>query len=263
MELIFKDYNYNNELITFTISSNKITGITGTDKEKLLDIIINPQNYKNHIFINDKELTKDNIKTYKKKVIVLEEKLQTLNYIENVYQLMLYQISNKNLSLKNADKKITDSLKIVGLNASLLERNINTLSTSEKKLLTLAVSLISNPEIIIIKEPFKDYDLKTEKKIMLLFQKIKEQYQKTIVFMSDDSNMLYKYTDELLIFHKDKLIITGETKELYQRVDFLKRNKIFIPEIVEITYLAKKKKKVKIDYHKDIRDIIKDIYKHV
>ena len=30
-----------------------------------------------------------------------------------------------------------------------------------------------------------------------------------------------------------------------------------------ITYLARKDKEVKIDYHKDIRDIIKDIYKHV
>ena len=40
-------------------------------------------------------------------------------------------------------------------------------------------------------------------------------------------------------------------------------NKFSIPEIIEFTYLAKKKKSVKIDYHKDIRDIIKDIYKHV
>ena len=50
---------------------------------------------------------------------------------------------------------------------------------------------------------------------------------------------------------------------IYQRVDFLKRNKFDVPEIIEFTYLAKKKKAVKIDYHKDIRDIIKDIYKHV
>ena len=44
---------------------------------------------------------------------------------------------------------------------------------------------------------------------------------------------------------------------------FLKRNKFDIPDIVMFTYKAKKDKKVKIDYHQDIRDIIKDIYKHV
>ena len=48
-----------------------------------------------------------------------------------------------------------------------------------------------------------------------------------------------------------------------QREDFLKKNRINITKIVEFTYLAKKKKNIKIDYHKDVRDIIKDIYKHV
>ena len=51
--------------------------------------------------------------------------------------------------------------------------------------------------------------------------------------------------------------------DILTNIDFLNKNKIDIPDIVEITYLAYKKKKIKIDYHKDIRDIIKDIYKHV
>ena len=60
-----------------------------------------------------------------------------------------------------------------------------------------------------------------------------------------------------------EILVEGDTKDIFQRVDFLSRNKINIPEIVEFTYLAKKKKNVSIDYHSDIRDIIKDIYKHV
>ena len=36
-----------------------------------------------------------------------------------------------------------------------------------------------------------------------------------------------------------------------------------IYEIVELTHLIKKKKKIKLEYHKDVRDILKDIYKHV
>ena len=43
----------------------------------------------------------------------------------------------------------------------------------------------------------------------------------------------------------------------------LRKSTFDIPDIVEFTHKAKKTKKVKIDYHKDIRDIIKDIYKHV
>ena len=61
----------------------------------------------------------------------------------------------------------------------------------------------------------------------------------------------------------EDILLTGPTNELYLRVDYLKKNKLDIPNIVEFTYLAKKKKQVKIDYHKDVRDIIKDIYKHI
>ena len=63
---------------------------------------------------------------------------------------MKYEIKRKNIKLKNSEKKIKDSLVIVGLDEVLLDRKINTLSISEQKIVQLAISLISNPEVIII-----------------------------------------------------------------------------------------------------------------
>ena len=176
---------------------------------------------------------------------------------------MNYKIRLCNLKIKDCDKKIKDSLKIVGLDEEYLERKLVTLSASEKKLIQYALSLISNPELIIIEEPFKFLDNKNEKKISMLLQRLKEQFNINIILVSDDSNILYKYTDNIIFTKNGKIVLQGKTDVIYQRVDFLKRNKFDVPEIIEFTYLAKKKKAVKIDYHKDIRDIIKDIYKHV
>ena len=97
----------------------------------------------------------------------------------------------------------------------------------------------------------------------MLLQKIKEQYNKTLIITSEESEAIYKYTTNLIVFKNDKILATGNTYEIMQRVDFLKKNRISVPKIVEFTYLARKKKNIKIDYHKDVRDIIKDIYKHV
>ena len=97
----------------------------------------------------------------------------------------------------------------------------------------------------------------------MLFSRLKEQFKKTIIIVTNDSNILYKYTDELILVKKNRIFLTGKTQNIYKRVDFLRKNGFEIPEIVEFTYLAKKKKKIKLDYHKDIRDIIKDIYKHI
>ena len=76
-------------------------------------------------------------------------------------------------------------------------------------------------------------------------------------------NMLYQYTTKMLFVKNKRIFLEGATEETYERVDYIKRNGYKVPEIVQFTYKAIKKKKVKIDYHKDIRDIIKDIYKHV
>ena len=174
---------------------------------------------------------------------------------------MIEYIKQREIYPKNLKKKLKDSLKIVGLHESLLERNIYSLSTSEQKLFQIARALLLNPDMIVLEEPLKVLDLKNRKKIMMVLKRIKDQYHKTIVLISNDVEMLYKETDHLIIIKNDKVLVEDKTSEAFKQVEFLKKHKIPIPEIVEFTNLANKK--TKIDYHKDIRDLIKDIYKHI
>lgn len=227
------------------IKDNNINGILVKDNySKLYKLLRNDENISN------------------KRVSIVKGDFENIYFKNTIYSYMMYEIENRNIKLKDDLKKIRDSLKIVGLNNIELNREINTLSESEKKLLMLAIALLNNPEVIIIEEPFKRLDLKNEKKLILLLRKIKEKYNKIIVFISTDSNILYKYTEHLIVY-KDKVLLEGKTSTILENVEFLKKNKLSVPEIVEFTYLAKSKYNVKIDYHSDIRDIIKDIYKHV
>ena len=100
---------------------------------------------------------------HKNKINVVKEEIEDSIYIQTVYDLLKYEIERRKLSIKNPEKKIYDSLKIVNLDKALLERNIYTLSSSEKKFIQLAISLLSNPDMIILIEPFKFLDMKNEK----------------------------------------------------------------------------------------------------
>ena len=193
--------------------------------------------------------------------IVREEYLST-DFLVKVYEWMYYEIRRKRLIIKNPKKKINDSLRIVGLDNTYLNRNINSLSSSEKILVILAISLLSNPDIIILLNIFKYLDKTREKDLIMLLEKIKEQYNKTIVLINDDSEIIYKYA-KYVIIKKNNLFVEDDTDKIFKRVDFLHKNNIKVPEIVELTHLIKKKKKIKLEYHKDVRDILKDIYKHV
>ncbi len=229
--------------LSFKIPDKSITGIISTNKE-----IIN-------YILSEEE--------YRKKISIVKRMYNSRYYNRNNYSLMLLEIKNNSLILKDEEKKIKDSLKIVGLKQNILNKNYYELSASEKELFHLALALLHNTEILIIENPFLGLDLKNEKRLSLLFRKMKDEYNKTIIFISNDSELLYKYTDYLIILKNDIVLLEGKTTELYKNISILKRNKIEIPKIVEITYLVKKNKGIKIDYHKDVRDIIKDIYKHV
>lgn len=263
MEIKYTNYQYKEKEISFTIEHKTITGITGTSIDDYIDILNQRKQGKGTILVNEEKLTKDNISNYQKRISFIPHLLPIPKYLLTVNELMKQIIKQNNLIIKDYSKKIRDSLKIVGLDESYLERTLQTLSQSEKKILQYALSLISNPELIIIEEPFKFLDNKNEKKIFMLLQRLKEQFNINIILLSNDQNVLHKYTDNMIFIKNNEVILEGPTNEVYQRVDFLKKNKFIIPEIIEFTYLAKKKKSVKIDYHKDIRDIIKDIYKHV
>ena len=195
-------------------------------------------------------------------ISIIKEDFDVQVYRMTIYELMYEEIRRKTIKLRDPNKKINDAVKIVGLDKEILLRSIDTLSTSEKKLVQIAISLLSNPELLILEEPFKYLDKNNTKKVLLLMQRIKDQYKKTIVIASNDSEVLYSYTKHIIFINKD-IIVEKNTKDFYTDIDFLNENKITIPQIVQFTYLAKKTKKVKIDYHNDIRDIIKDIYKHV
>ena len=227
--------------IDVNIKENNIIGIITDTKKEIINNIKN--------------------KSIQKIGIVREDYFKNA-FLIKVYEWMYYEIRRKRLILKNPKKKINDSLKIVGLDTTYLNRNITSLSSSEKILIILAISLLSNPEIIILDDLFKYFDKVNEKNLIMLLEKIRDQYNKTIILINDDSEILYKYT-KYLVIKKNNLFIEDETNKLFQRVDFLHKNNIKVPEIIELTHLIKKKKKVKLEYHKDVRDILKDIYKHV
>ncbi|MBQ6497708.1 MAG: ATP-binding cassette domain-containing protein [Bacilli bacterium] len=225
--------------LVFNIKDSGINGIITDDRKEIINLL-----------------------SAEDKVSIIGEDFQ-YNYFDNtVYEYMTGEVERKNLILRDKAKKIKDSLRIVGLNKIDIDRNVTTLSESEKKLLQIAIALLSNPDILVFEEPFTKLDLKNQKKLMIFLGKIKEKFNKTAVFITNDSNVLYKYTDYVIIIQNKKLIMEG-TRRVLEDVDALIKNNIKVPEIVEFTYKAKKKYNVKIDYHNDIRDIIKDIYKHV
>lgn len=241
--------------------NEKINGITG-EYSCFLDFIFNLDSQ--NIFTNGKKLTKKEKKKLNQKISIIQPYIEDYYLHLSIYDYMKFQIIESYMHLKDYRKKIYDSLKIVGLKKEMANRRIDTLSFTELKPVNFAKELLFNPDILIFNDFLSGFDLMSKKKIFGLLNKLKEKYKKLIIICSSDVEDVYRYCETVIIYKDSHLLIQGDIREVYENNSlFLKQKGILIPYTVEFTNLVRDKKHIKLGYHKDIRDLIKDIYKKV
>ena len=202
------------------------------------------------------------------------------NYIKNILKNLsndysLIYINNNDLYFLGEDVSdeielynkvfdyslILDILDILEVDNSFLKRKVDELSHTEKIYLNIIRNLSFDRKIVLFDDVFKYLDYGNQKKIKNLLMYLKEMMY-VIIITSSDVNVLYKLAEYSVIWYKN-FFEYGSCDDLYTNVEKLVKSRIAVPVLPLITYKAKVDKNVKLFYSKDVRDIIKDIYKHV
>ena len=142
---------------------------------------------------------------------------------------------------------------------SFINKNANDLSHSEKRLLEYYKMIIKDSKIMVLLEPYVYLDYSETKNINLIINKLIKD-RKTIIIGSADINNIYSLCKKVLIV-KDRELIYDNINCLND-IELLNKYNLDIPNIVEFIELAKVKN-IKLPYSKDIRDLIKDVYRNV
>lgn len=245
--------------LSFVIPNGEIVGIYGEDGDKLLRLISLDDDSKGIIYYNKIRKLRRNYYLFRKEIELVDKRFVNLFNIDNIYEYFIEYIRYKKLEVEDIDKKIKDSLRIVGLKIDILDRRISTLTFSELKLLQLALSFLTNPKVILLDEPFRGLDLNKIKKLVRIINRLKDKFSKTIVIYSNNPNYLYQYTNYLVVLSDRKVLVEGNTSDIF----FDSKYNIRRPDIVDFILLVKDKKGVKLPRRKSVMDLIKDIYWNV
>jgi len=246
--------------VSFSLDSSKIVGVMGSYKTLLLEILDLEKKYQGEIYVNHEEVSFHNKIQFQREIALVPQKHSffTTTIEEEMTTITDYYHYNG----RDLKKRMSDSLKMVGLDDTFLSRKIANLSHSEKVLVKIACSLLMNPKIILLDESFVGLDGKSKKNLLKLFRKLQDKKDRLIVLASNDVDLLYEFTDQLLILKNGEVLRMDDTVVTFKDISFLKEHHIDIPRLIQFTMLAKEKK-VKLNYHRDILDLIKDVYKHV
>ena len=153
-----------------------------------------------------------------------------------------------------------ETLKILELYNTFMDKETDKLSTTEKIYLNILRNVSKTNDIIVFTNIFLGLDYKNQKKLVKLINYLKQKM--IVIILSYDVNYLYKYSDYSILV-SNKIIKYDKCDDIYEDVDTLMKLELDIPDLCYITYKAKEEKNVKLFYSKDVRDIIKDLYKHV
>lgn len=100
-----------------------------------------------------------------------------------------------------------------------LKKKIDTLSYGYRQRVGLAVSLLGNPEILLLDEPSRGLDPIEQEKFVLLMKDLKKD--KTIFFSSHVLSEVEEIATRLLILHKGKLVFDGPTPSQSESLETL------------------------------------------
>jgi ABC-type Na+ transport system ATPase subunit NatA len=142
-----------------------------------------------------------------------------------------------------------------------MDRKIDSLSYTEKIYLNILRSTLLAKQKIIYKNIFMYLDHLDKKKVTNYIDYLKNN-DYFIIVTSKNVDDLYKLGEQSVVFY-DKYFKFDKTDKVYTGVQDLLDNNIDVPTLCLITYKAKTEKNIKLFYRKDVRDTIKDIYKHV
>ena len=212
----------NNKRISIKLDTKTIIGVMGDEYDSFLS-----------------SLSSNDIYYLDKKTLVSSKKVHSLIDIENY--------------------KTVNLLKEYHLGEEFINKRVNDLSHSEKKLLKYLLLVLSDKKIIIIDEPFMDLDYDNKKKIKLLINKLIKE-NKTVIIGSVDSNIIYSLCKKILFINADSYYY-GDI-DSFQDQKLLKKYHVNIPDLVNFVSLVREKK-IKLRYSYDIRDLIKDVYRNV
>lgn len=155
-----------------------------------------------------------------KKVDMRIQKRHT-GYLFQNYALFPTMTVEKNIAagLKgnkaNIQAKVDEMVKLFRLDG--LQKHLpKELSGGQQQRVALARIMASNPEIIMLDEPFSALDEYLKEQLWLDMAHFLEYYQGMVVLVSHSKEEVYRFSDELMILEQGKTVETGGTKYIFE-----------------------------------------------
>ena len=134
---------------------------------------------------------------------------------ETVLKDVMFGPINFGLKKEEAKEKAINALKMVGFEENLYDQSPFKLSGGQMKKASIAGILALEPDIIVLDEPTRGLDPQSSLEVMELFDDIHKKYDKTIVVITHDMDIVAKYAKRVVVLNDGKKVYDGKKEDLF------------------------------------------------
>ncbi len=137
-----------------------------------------------------------------------------LNLYAKVYENIESMLSNENIQEKK--QKSLNMMELLGIGA-LADKRIVELSGGEQQRVALARAIITEPEVLLLDEPFSQLDAVLKTQFRADLKRLASDLGITIIMVSHDPVDGLTLADKMFILKEGKLIESGEPTRIYDK----------------------------------------------
>jgi zinc transport system ATP-binding protein len=100
---------------------------------------------------------------------------------------------------------LSHELALVGLPQEVLERRVGELSGGQLQRLLIGWAMIDHPDVVLFDEPTAGIDVGFEETVYHLLQRLQKERNTTILLISHELNIVYRYADQVLCLNREML----------------------------------------------------------
>jgi peptide/nickel transport system ATP-binding protein len=181
----------------------------------------NSTGYSGHIFFHDEDLMKlsdeelRKIIRWKKIAMVFQGALNSLNPVMRIEQQLAEPlILDASYSRDAISQRITELIGMVHLPNEILRRYPHELSGGMKQRVLIAMSLVLNPQLVILDEPTSALDVSIQAQIMNLLKDLKNNLGISFIFITHDISLASDISDRVAVMYAGEIVEIGSSEQI-------------------------------------------------
>ncbi len=226
------------EDITFTVGKGDFVGLVGPNgsgKTTLAKLMIGLYGLKPpseiDFFLPDGKIIRERDKISKKCGYVFQNPEHQF-IEENVFDELAYGLKIAKYGQDAIKSKTWDMLGLLGLKGLSASSPFN-LSQGQKRKLSVASILIMDHDLLILDEPTFGLDFAATTMLMELLSDYNRK-GKTIIIITHDMNIIFKYTSRVLVLYKGRLAFDRPTSQLIDHTQLISKASLEVPPLIKL-----------------------------